>query len=65
MNSTNSDVTSYPLSYPMNQPRTDASKRRHAYLRLVKQYHPDAGGDAVMFDQVQKAYDLAIGKRGA
>lgn len=37
---------------------------RAAYIRLAKQYHPDAGGDAAMFDQVQKAYDLAMGKRG-
>ncbi len=37
---------------------------RRSYLNLVKQYHPDAGetGNAVMFDQVQKAYDLATGK---
>ena len=40
---------------------------RMAYIRLAKQYHPDAGGDPVMFDQVQKAYDMAmaIRKRGA
>lgn len=37
---------------------------RQAYLRLAKQYHPDAGGDPVVFDQVQKAFDLATGKRG-
>ncbi len=35
---------------------------RYAYLQLAKQYHPDAGGDALMFDQIQKAYDLATGK---
>jgi hypothetical protein len=35
---------------------------RKAYIGLAKQYHPDAGGDAVMFDQVQKAYDLAMGR---
>lgn len=40
----------------------DNEQIRQAYLRLAKQYHPDAGGDPVMFDQVQKAYDLAIGK---
>jgi hypothetical protein len=45
-------------------PTADNQEIRQAYLGLVKQYHPDAGGDAVMFDQVQKAYDLAIGKRG-
>ena len=37
---------------------------KSAYFRLAKQYHPDAGGDAVTFDQVQKAYDLATGRRG-
>jgi hypothetical protein len=39
---------------------------RTAYLQLAKKYHPDTGengGDAVMFDQVQKAYDLAMGKK--
>lgn len=35
---------------------------RRSYLNLVKQHHPDYGGDPVMFDQVQKAYDLATGK---
>lgn len=35
---------------------------RMAYLRLAKQHHPDAGGDALMFDQIQKAYDMATGK---
>lgn len=38
---------------------------KKAYFRLARQHHPDAGGDAVMFDQVQKAYDLAMGKLGA
>lgn len=36
---------------------------RAAFIRLAKLHHPDVGGDAVMFDQVQKAYDLAV-KRG-
>ena len=36
---------------------------RRAYLGLAKQYHPDNGGDPVMFDQAQKAYDLAMGKK--
>jgi DnaJ-like protein len=43
------------------------SEIRSAYLQLVRQYHPDTGangGDPVMFDQVQKAYDLAMTKRG-
>ncbi len=38
---------------------------KQAYFRQAKIYHPDKGGDAVLFDQVQKAYDLAIGKGGA
>ncbi|NUQ86291.1 MAG: J domain-containing protein [Anaerolineales bacterium] len=46
-------------------PTASNDEIRQAYLRLAKQYHPDAGGDAVMFDQVQKAFDLVMGKRGA
>jgi hypothetical protein len=41
---------------------------KRAYLNLARKYHPDTGengGDPVMFDQAKKAYDLAIGKRGA
>lgn len=40
---------------------------RTAYISLARKYHPDTGdngGDTAMFDQVQKAYDLAMGKRG-
>jgi len=37
---------------------------RKAYIQLAKQHHPDAGGDAAMFDRVQKAYDLAMGIGG-
>jgi hypothetical protein len=48
----------------LNVARTASNEEiRSAYLRLAKQYHPDAGGDAKMFDQVQKAYDLATGKK--
>ena len=36
---------------------------KQAYIKLAKQHHPDAGGDPLMFDQVQKAYDQAIGKK--
>ena len=36
---------------------------RKAYFGLAKLHHPDAGGDPVMFDQVQKAYELAIPKK--
>jgi len=35
---------------------------KRAYRALARQYHPDAGGDAAMFDQVTKAYNLAMGK---
>lgn len=38
----------------------DNSAIRAAFIRLAKIHHPDAGGDAVVFDQVQKAYDMAI-----
>jgi hypothetical protein len=41
---------------------TDAEIRA-AYIHLAKKYHPDAGGDAQVFDQIQKAYDAATGKR--
>jgi hypothetical protein len=52
----------------LNVPETaDQGQIRSAYISLAKQYHPDSGengGDPVMFDQVQKAFDLAMGKRG-
>lgn len=52
----------------LNVPRTaNNAEIRTAYLELAKKYHPDTGengGNAVMFDQVQKAFDLAMGKRG-
>lgn len=48
--------------------KRDASNAeiRTAYLQLAKQYHPDSGengGDVVMFDRVQKAYDQAVDER--
>lgn len=43
-------------------PNASNEEIRRAYLQLVRQHHPDAGGDSLMFDQVQKAYDTAIGK---
>lgn len=44
--------------------RRDATNEqiKTAYRQKAMQYHPDHGGDPVMFDQVQKAYNLAIGK---
>lgn len=41
----------------------DDATIKSAYIKLAKQNHPDHGGDAVVFDQVQKAYDLAMGKK--
>jgi DnaJ-domain-containing protein 1 len=41
---------------------SDDATIKSAYFRLAKIHHPDAGGDPVLFDQVQKAYDLAIQK---
>lgn len=42
----------------------DNGEIKKAYFRLANIHHPDKGGDALMFDQVQKAYDLATGKKG-
>jgi len=36
---------------------------RQAYVELAKIHHPDHGGDPVMFDQIQKAFDLARGRK--
>lgn len=51
----------------LNVPETaDDATIRRAYIDLARKYHPDTGdngGDSVMFDQVQKAYDLAMGKK--
>lgn len=44
-------------------PDADAFDIRSAYRVLVKQHHPDTGGDATAFDRVQRAYDVAM-KRG-
>ena len=53
----------------LNVARTASNEDiKKAYFALARKYHPDTGengGDSVMFDQVQKAFDLATGKRGA
>src|SRR3990167_8036008 len=36
---------------------------KQAYIRLAKIHHPDKGGDPLVFDQMQKAYDRAMGKK--
>jgi len=43
-------------------PRATNDEIRAAYIHSVKQHHPDHGGDPIMFDKVQKAYDIATGK---
>ena len=44
---------------------TDATPEeiRRAYRRQAKKYHPDAGGDVWVFQQVQDAYDELTGKK--
>ncbi len=47
----------------LNVPPTATDEEiKRAYRNKAMQCHPDHGGDAVMFDQVQKAYDLAMGR---
>ncbi len=45
------------------EPRATNEEIRQAYFRLAKAHHPDHGGDPVVFDQVQKAYDEATKNR--
>ena len=41
---------------------TDAEVKR-AYRRMATKYHPDAGGDAWVFQQVQEAYEMILRQR--
>ncbi len=40
------------------KPGASQDEIRRAYRRQAAKYHPDAGGDAWVFQQVQKAYEL-------
>lgn len=48
-------------------PAASNEEIKSAFWVLAKKYHPDnqETGDATMFDQLKKAYDLAVGKVGA
>lgn len=50
----------------LNISRTATNQEiKQAYISLARQYHPDTGangGDPIMFDRIQKAYDLAMGR---
>ncbi len=39
------------------RPGASHAEIRSAWIRLVKQYHPDHGGDAALFRKVQNAYE--------
>ncbi len=39
------------------KPGASHEEIRSAYLRMVKKYHPDAGGDAWVFSEIQSAYE--------
>lgn len=42
------------------RPQFTAEQVRAAYRQLAKQYHPDAGGDAQQFRELQRNYEQAI-----
>lgn len=39
-------------------PGAEEAAVRHAYRRLARKHHPDAGGDPATFVQIQHAYDV-------
>jgi curved DNA-binding protein CbpA len=41
-------------------PSASIAEIKAASLRLAKQHHPDASGDAEQFHQIQRAYDQAV-----
>jgi hypothetical protein len=42
-------------------PTADASAIKRAYRRLVRTHHPDLGGDAGTFHELQRAYEVLLG----
>jgi len=40
------------------QRNADANEIRKSYMKLARQHHPDKGGDAEMFKEIQKAYEI-------
>jgi hypothetical protein len=45
-------------------PDSTPAEIQKAYRRKATKYHPDAGGDAWVFQQVQQAYEDLMGTRG-
>lgn len=42
------------------KPTTDIDLIKKAYRRKAKQYHPDRGGDELIFIKIKKAYDSIL-----
>ena len=40
------------------QSNADANEIRKSYMKLARQHHPDKGGDAEIFKEIQKAYEI-------